>query len=90
MHTMECPDMIEFKGCQFQHDPQVKKAHQMYMTMEEGQGIQKEEKVMEILKDGIEDGWQDDDSILLKKRMLRLWPDKPTELEMLIANKKIN
>ena len=53
--------------------------------MKEGEEEETWHECTQILREGIED----ENTLIIRKRLLRFWPDRPTELEIKIAQKKI-
>ncbi len=60
-------------------------AHEEYQKMKEGEEEETWHKCTQLLREGI----KDENTLIIRKRLLRFWPDRPTELEIKIAQKKI-
>ena len=73
--------MTEFNDCAYQHDEDIKKIHHLYKTSQDEEDSTIANRVLEILCENT----SDEEQLILKKRLLRLWPDEPSNIEIQLA-----
>ena len=85
-YDFDCPDLIEFGDCAFQHDERLLKAHRIKERQEDTLDIEELATLTEklILEDA-----EDDETILYRRTILRIWPDPPTDKEKKKAKEEI-
>ena len=76
-YDLPCPDQIEFKECQYQHDDLIKQIHILYNE----QDPDNEGKIANSAYKLLIQGTNDNDVINMRKKLLRYWPEKPTRQE---------
>ena len=77
--------MTEFNDCAYQHEEDIKKLHQLYNTSQDEEDTITANRAIETLYENT----CDEEQLNMKKKLLRLWPDEPSRLEIQAAKERI-